>query len=69
MPPLKGLGSDVKAPVNARYRITAPYGLNIDGWPYACGDELEPTSPLRKMPERMRQLVSQRKIEMIVEED
>ena len=69
MPPLKGLGSDVKAPVNARYRIIAPTGISVDGWPYSCGDELERDSPLRKMPERMRQLVSQCKIELIIEEE
>jgi hypothetical protein len=66
MPPLKGFGSNIIAPPHARYKVIAPYGLSIDNWPYACDDELEKDCPLRRMPERLRQLVDQRKLELIL---
>ena len=55
-------------PPHARYRVIAPYGIVVDGYPYAENDELEMSSPLRQMPRRIQQLCEQRKLQLIIEE-
>jgi hypothetical protein len=56
-------------PVTARYRVTDPAGLTICGFPFEYLDELPLDSAIRQTPRRLSQLIEQRKLEFIRDDE
>jgi len=55
-------------PVHAKYRISTPNGITVNGFPFAMGDLLPADSSLRQMPLRLAAMIDQRQLEREDEE-